>query len=39
VWLIQLPRLFPIYKKQGTMQNFQEMLDNIFIPLFEVTNK
>lgn len=36
VWLIQIPRLFQIYKAQGTMNNFQEMLDNIFIPLFEV---
>ena len=37
VWMIQLPRLFNIYKAQGTMKNFQQMLDNIFIPLFEVT--
>lgn len=22
---------------QGTMNNFQEMLDNLFLPLFEVT--
>ena len=37
VWMIQLPRLFNVYKAQGTMKNFQQMLDNIFIPLFEVT--
>ena len=35
--MIQLPRLFNVYKAQGTMKNFQQMLDNIFIPLFEVT--
>jgi len=39
VWLIQIPRLFQIYKAQGTMNNFQEMLDNIFIPLFEVSEE
>mmetsp|Transcript_31298 Transcript_31298/g.99863 ORF Transcript_31298/g.99863 Transcript_31298/m.99863 type:complete len:908 (+) Transcript_31298:128-2851(+) len=37
VWLIQIPRLFNIYKSTGVVENFQEMLDNIFIPLFEVT--
>ena len=37
VWLIQLPRLYNIYRGQGTVQNFQQMLDNIFQPLFEVT--
>eukprot|EP00854_Cymbomonas_tetramitiformis_P000581 gene581-982_t len=37
VWLIQIPRLYTIYHKQGLMRNFQELLDNIFEPLFEVT--
>ena len=37
VWLIQLPRLYNIYRSQGTIANFQQMLDNIFQPLFEVT--
>jgi AMP deaminase len=37
VWLIQIPRLYNVYRSQGTMQNFQQMLDNIFQPLFEVT--
>ena len=31
VWLIQLPRLYNIYRGQGTVQNFQQMLDNIFL--------
>ena len=26
-----------MYKDQGLLANFQEMLDNIFVPLFEVT--
>ncbi|PWA61408.1 AMP deaminase, Metal-dependent hydrolase [Artemisia annua] len=37
VWLIQLPRLYNIYKSMGTVTSFQNILDNVFIPLFEVT--
>ncbi|CAJ1948506.1 unnamed protein product [Sphenostylis stenocarpa] len=37
VWLIQLPRLYNVYKEMGIVTSFQNMLDNIFIPLFEVT--
>ena len=37
VWLIQVPRLYNVYHSSGTMKNFQQMLDNIFLPLFEVT--
>ncbi|CAK7343874.1 unnamed protein product [Dovyalis caffra] len=37
VWLIQLPRLYNIYKDMGIVTSFQNILDNIFIPLFEVT--
>ena len=37
VWLIQIPRLYNVYHAGGTMKSFQQMLDNIFIPLFEVT--
>uniref|UniRef100_A0A8C5EMN7 AMP deaminase n=1 Tax=Gouania willdenowi TaxID=441366 RepID=A0A8C5EMN7_GOUWI len=36
-WLIQLPRLFDVYHTKKQLANFQEMLENIFIPLFEVT--
>ncbi|CAD7958482.1 unnamed protein product [Amoebophrya sp. A120] len=36
-WMIQIPRLFEAYKSANQLQNFQEMIDNIFIPLFEVT--
>ncbi|KAL6336496.1 hypothetical protein AAG906_022437 [Vitis piasezkii] len=37
VWLIQLPRLYNVYKDMGIVTSFQNMLDNIFLPLFEVT--
>jgi hypothetical protein len=41
VWFLyfpeQLPRLYNVYKEMGIIQDFQTMLDNIFIPLFEVT--
>ncbi|XP_029287422.1 AMP deaminase 2 isoform X1 [Cottoperca gobio] len=36
-WLIQVPRLFDVYRTKKQLANFQEMLENIFIPLFEVT--
>lgn len=36
-WMVQIPRLYFIYKKSGEIDNFQEMLDHIFMPLFEVT--
>jgi len=36
-WMIQIPRLYSIYKKIGLISNFQEMLSNIFDPLFDVT--
>ncbi|XP_048486204.1 AMP deaminase 2 isoform X3 [Plutella xylostella] len=37
-WLIQIPRLYDIFKSNKIMNNFQEFLSNIFTPLFEVTN-
>ncbi|XP_040059151.1 AMP deaminase 2 isoform X1 [Gasterosteus aculeatus] len=36
-WLIQVPRLFDVYQTKKTLANFQEMLENIFLPLFEAT--
>jgi AMP deaminase len=35
--MIQIPRLYSIYKGQNMINNFQEFLDNIFRPLFEVS--
>ncbi|KAK9750841.1 hypothetical protein RND81_02G225800 [Saponaria officinalis] len=37
VWLIQLPRLYNVYKGMGIVTSFQNIIDNIFLPLFEVT--
>lgn len=36
-WLIQIPRLYDLYKKNGNVANFQEILRNLFEPLYEVT--
>ncbi|KAF2831548.1 AMP deaminase [Ophiobolus disseminans] len=36
-WLIQVPRLFDVYKATGLMENFQQVIVNVFQPLFEVT--
>ena len=36
-WLIQIPRLYDVYKTSGLMNNFEEVIVNVFQPLFEVT--
>ncbi|XP_022058840.2 AMP deaminase 2-like isoform X2 [Acanthochromis polyacanthus] len=36
-WLVQVPRLFDVYHTKKQLANFQEMLENIFMPLFEVS--
>ncbi|XP_073326457.1 AMP deaminase 2 [Pagrus major] len=36
-WLVQVPRLFDVYHTKKQLCNFEEMLANIFMPLFEVT--
>ncbi|PQE04314.1 AMP deaminase protein [Rutstroemia sp. NJR-2017a BBW] len=36
-WLIQVPRLFDVYKSSGLMENFEQVIVNLFQPLFEVT--
>ena len=36
-WMIQLPRLYQIYKKIGLVNSFQDLLDNFFEPLFQVS--
>ncbi|VDP21596.1 unnamed protein product [Soboliphyme baturini] len=37
-WIIQVPRLYDIYKYKNLVSSFQQLIDNIFLPLFEVTN-
>ena len=36
-WLIQIPRLYDVYKSTGLMSSFHEVVRNVFQPLFEVT--
>jgi AMP deaminase len=36
-WMVQVPRLFDSYRSKGKLNNFQDMLKNIFDPLFSVT--
>ncbi|KAI8143151.1 hypothetical protein BJV82DRAFT_611555 [Fennellomyces sp. T-0311] len=36
-WLVQIPRLYNIYKASNSIQNFSSIVRNIFEPLFEVT--
>jgi len=37
-WLIQVPRLYDIYRANKNVSNFQDIIRNLFQPLFEVTN-
>uniref|UniRef100_A0A0N4Z0N0 AMP deaminase n=1 Tax=Parastrongyloides trichosuri TaxID=131310 RepID=A0A0N4Z0N0_PARTI len=37
-FLIQIPRLYDVYRENKLLGNFDQLLDNIFTPLFEVTN-
>uniref|UniRef100_A0A060TH66 AMP deaminase n=1 Tax=Blastobotrys adeninivorans TaxID=409370 RepID=A0A060TH66_BLAAD len=36
-WLIQVPRLYDIYKSSGNVERFEDIVKNIFQPLYEVT--
>jgi len=36
-WLIQVPRLYDIYRANNCVDNFQQIIVNLFEPLFEVT--
>jgi len=36
-WMIQVPRLYKVWRKMKMLNSFQEMLDNIFRQLFEAT--
>ncbi|XP_075983310.1 AMP deaminase 2-like isoform X2 [Anticarsia gemmatalis] len=37
MWLVQVPRLYDIYRFKKLMKNFQEFLSNLFDPLFEAS--
>jgi AMP deaminase len=36
-WLIQIPRLYDVYKSSNLMSSFEQIIKNLFQPLFEVT--
>ncbi|VDK20792.1 unnamed protein product [Taenia asiatica] len=36
-WVVQVPRLYDVYKSKKAIETFQDMIVNIFQPLFEVT--
>lgn len=36
-WLIQVPRLYSLYKSMKMVESYDEVLKNLFQPLFEVT--
>ncbi|XP_047993994.1 AMP deaminase 2-like isoform X2 [Leguminivora glycinivorella] len=36
-WVVQVPRLYDIYRANKLLKNFQEFLNNLFNPLFEVS--
>ncbi|KAF7680980.1 AMP deaminase [Astathelohania contejeani] len=36
-WLIQVPRVYPLFKNKEIIGSFGELLRNVFGPLFEVT--
>jgi len=36
-WLIQVPRIYPVFKKLGVVWSFGDMLENVFGPLFEAS--
>ncbi|XP_021458998.1 AMP deaminase 3 isoform X1 [Oncorhynchus mykiss] len=36
-WIIQVPRIYDIFRSKKIIQNFAKLLENIFLPLFEAT--
>ncbi|OLL26247.1 AMP deaminase [Neolecta irregularis DAH-3] len=36
-WLIQIPRLYNLYKESGIVETFDDIIKNLFQPLFEVS--
>ncbi|KAI1889815.1 hypothetical protein AGOR_G00166810 [Albula goreensis] len=36
-WIIQVPRIYDIFKSRKLIPNFAKMLENIFLPIFEAT--
>ncbi|KAI1180548.1 hypothetical protein F4777DRAFT_528417 [Nemania sp. FL0916] len=38
-WLVQIPRLYDVYRASGLMGSFEQVVRNIFQPLFEATKE
>lgn len=36
-WMVQIPRLYSLYKSMKTIDNFEDVIRNVWQPLFEVT--
>ncbi len=36
-WIVQVPRLWRIFQKKSKGNSFQDMLENLFVPIFEAT--
>ncbi|XP_060628557.2 AMP deaminase 1 isoform X2 [Anolis sagrei] len=36
-WMIQVPRIYDVFKKQNFLPHFGQMLENIFVPVFQAT--
>ncbi|KAH0620889.1 hypothetical protein JD844_021769 [Phrynosoma platyrhinos] len=36
-WMIQVPRIYDIFRSKNLLPSFGKMLENIFLPLFEAT--
>ncbi|KAI5119039.1 hypothetical protein M0805_005905 [Coniferiporia weirii] len=36
-WLVQIPRLYGLFRQNGSVKNFEDIIRNVFEPLFEVT--
>ncbi|KAK1161697.1 AMP deaminase 3-like isoform X1 [Acipenser oxyrinchus oxyrinchus] len=36
-WIIQVPRIYDIFKSKKIVPSFAKILENVFLPLFEVT--
>uniref|UniRef100_A0A665WQ56 AMP deaminase n=1 Tax=Echeneis naucrates TaxID=173247 RepID=A0A665WQ56_ECHNA len=36
-WMIQIPRIYDIFRSKKLVPNFAKILENIFLPLFEAT--
>jgi len=38
IYTVEIPQMYHMYKRTGTIESFQDHLNNIFKPLFEVTD-